>query len=479
MESEQGNFSRVRRRRHLELFFEESAGIKKGAAGNEDIAYVSKDGVVIPQEFTPHQYAIFLLHVAAEIEHVLMVQYLYAGYSLGGPDVPIEHQNEVAQWREIILGIAKEEMGHLITMQNLLRCLGGPLNLDREDYPWESEFYPFPFMLEGCTRKSLAKYIVAEAPGDWSGEEADEIKELANAATGGATLHRVGKLFEDLEKLVKDETIFKDSFFRSSTYPYQANWDEWGRGYKGGARGVSVSGDTAIAGTPDLILLPVTARTDSLAAIKAVATQGEANSNDDDSAPSHFARFLRIFRKMPKEDEWTPSRKVPVNPVAIPNFVNDAENVWLGTAITNPESKCWAHLFNIRYRLLLMSLLHSFDYGSNLTDNSQVSPRGLLIHATFGEMYNLRALSEILMQSPLSENESKERAGPPFQMPYSMKLPHDLPDRWRLHLDLLESSMTLIVQLRGMTAGSKNIEYLNNLEKIDRETHKRIQVIIG
>lgn len=32
----------------------------------------------------PRETAIYLLHIAAEVEHALMAQYLYAAYSLGG-----------------------------------------------------------------------------------------------------------------------------------------------------------------------------------------------------------------------------------------------------------------------------------------------------------------------------------------------------------------------------------------------------------
>src|SRR5262245_34570971 len=100
----------------------------------------AKDGqtIELPAEFSWHDYAVFLLSIAAEIEHSLMVQYLYAAYSLGGPQVPEEHRPKVLEWQQVILGIAKEEMGHLITVQNVLKVLGGPLHLDREDYPWAS-----------------------------------------------------------------------------------------------------------------------------------------------------------------------------------------------------------------------------------------------------------------------------------------------------------------------------------------------------
>src|SRR3954470_5829816 len=60
---------------------------------------------------TPQGKAATLLRVAAQIEHALMAQYLYAGYSF-----------EPAQ--RAIVDVAIEEMSHLMTVQNLLRCIG-------------------------------------------------------------------------------------------------------------------------------------------------------------------------------------------------------------------------------------------------------------------------------------------------------------------------------------------------------------------
>jgi hypothetical protein len=458
-------------RRHLGALFDETRQGKALTAGG------SKSGRKVPLEFTPHRYAIFLLHIAAEIEHALMVQYLYAAYSLGGPQVPPAHWNEVSGWREIILGIAKEEMGHLMTVQNLLRCLGGPLNLDREDFPWDSEFYPFPFKLEPLTRQSLAKYVYAEAPSDWSGAEADEVRVLAEQGTDhSAPIHHVGVLYETIEKLLSDHKLIKDEDFRGSTFPFQANWDEWGRGYKAGARGNSTK--AAMAGTPDVLLLPVVARTDSVAALQKVANQGEANSNDDDDAPSHFARFIRIFRKFPKDDSWVPSRKVPVDPIVLSETQDgDSGQDWGGTPITHPESWLWGHLFNIRYEALLTNLLHTFEFPGNVTDVSQTTPRGLLLHATFGEMYNIRALSEILVQMPLKPGNSPLLAGPPFQIPYTLKLAVDPVDRWGRHLDLLRVSSTLVDCL-SKCAGQRHAAYLDALREADRQLMAMIEKIL-
>src|SRR5437588_10535059 len=66
---------------------------------------------LINLEFSPRDYVTYLLSIDAEIEHCLMVQYLYAAYSLGGPQVPPHFRDAVRNWQEVTLGIAKEEMG--------------------------------------------------------------------------------------------------------------------------------------------------------------------------------------------------------------------------------------------------------------------------------------------------------------------------------------------------------------------------------
>lgn len=111
-----------------------------------------------------------LLQSAAEIEHALMVQYLYAAYSPKGPD---EAEPLYAQmlddtldtsWPQTLLTVAREEMGHLMTVQNLLAILGFQPHLAREQFPPPPGLYPFDLHLQPLTQQSLAKYVVAEAP---------------------------------------------------------------------------------------------------------------------------------------------------------------------------------------------------------------------------------------------------------------------------------------------------------------------------
>src|SRR5882724_13325243 len=117
-------------------------------------------------DMTWKDHLVMLLHIGAEIEHSLMVQYLYAAYSLGGTQVPPDRREMVKRWQDDILAVAKEEMGHLLTVQNILTLIGQPINLGRMDLPWDIPFYPFPFQLEPLSLDSVACYVFAEMPSE-------------------------------------------------------------------------------------------------------------------------------------------------------------------------------------------------------------------------------------------------------------------------------------------------------------------------
>jgi rubrerythrin len=128
-------------------------------------------GLLFPQVIgakTAKRKAIRLLRIAAEVEHSLLVQYLYAAFLLG-PEAD-------KKYREYLLTIAQQEMGHLVTVQNLLCLLGDSPHMDRDDLLPESDEEPAPFILEPITPESLAKYVVIEAPLE------DEIKKIPEYA---------------------------------------------------------------------------------------------------------------------------------------------------------------------------------------------------------------------------------------------------------------------------------------------------------
>lgn len=103
-----------------------------------------------------------LLREAAEVEHALMVQYLYGAFSLkpayasiAGYGNPNSHD---------LLGVAIQEMQHLGQVNALLVALDASPHLVRQDFPYQPDIYPFEFNLEPLTQAALAKYVYAEAP---------------------------------------------------------------------------------------------------------------------------------------------------------------------------------------------------------------------------------------------------------------------------------------------------------------------------
>ena len=120
--------------------FADDAGLARAA---DEIQALGADGTTPLHDppLEPRDEAVFLLTAAAEVEHALMVQYLYAAYSVRvrGPNAA-----ELQKVQDLLLQIAREEMGHLITVQNLLHLVGGPLNLGRDRAPYTSTAAPAP-----------------------------------------------------------------------------------------------------------------------------------------------------------------------------------------------------------------------------------------------------------------------------------------------------------------------------------------------
>ena len=49
-------------------------------------------------------------------------------------------------------------------------------------------------------------------------------------------LHRVGDLYDTLIAVIGHPDYLSERDFHPESYPFQASWDEWGRGYVDGGR---------------------------------------------------------------------------------------------------------------------------------------------------------------------------------------------------------------------------------------------------
>src|SRR3712207_4606280 len=104
------------------------------------------------------------LSQAAELEHGLMCEYLYAAFSLrtsAGPGLREDQLEAVERWRRMVLGIASEEMLHWAVVQNLLTAVGSAPYVSRPHLPHQAKGYPpgvqvrlLPFGEAALDRKS-------------------------------------------------------------------------------------------------------------------------------------------------------------------------------------------------------------------------------------------------------------------------------------------------------------------------------------
>ena len=446
--------------------------------------------VEIPLEFNGKDYLSYLISIDAELEHSLMLQYLYAAYSLGGPDVPQEHQDTVRCWQEVILGIAKEEMGHFVSVQNVLKLIGAPLHFDRQDFPTDVPFYPFPFKLEPLTKESLAKYVYAESPVGWidtpivGNPAAEKARQEIAKIIGELPLvgPPISVLFETVLNLVEDTKALPDDVFQSDTYPFQAKFNEWGRGYRGGSRGNSYGDGVHMPGTPDVLVEPLSSRDDAFNALTAISEQGE-DAKPDAMPPSHFERFLAVYIQLSAAD-YPFARNLAINPYIASGFsqldckeTKRNENTFRDK-VTDPLAVLWSHLLNIRYRMLLMFINHSFVLDDGFNQSGAFAPRGTIINGAFGEMYNLRSISHVLVTLPIAEG-SDIFAGPGFELPYTLDLPNGERNRWLFHRDLLEASARVNQKILDETKCPKQRDYLHSLKEADQNLLAIIESLVA
>jgi hypothetical protein len=145
----------------LASFGSAKAATLVGAAGPNASAK-NRAGIIIRDFADPYLELLRLLREAAEIEHGLMLQYLYCAFSVKARYQPLVGFG--APMPTNLLGVAVQEMQHLGAVNRLLVALGSRPHLDRQDFPYEPDIYPFPFMLEPISRRSLAKYVYTEGP---------------------------------------------------------------------------------------------------------------------------------------------------------------------------------------------------------------------------------------------------------------------------------------------------------------------------
>jgi hypothetical protein len=392
-------------------------------------------------------FAIFLLQAGAEIEHSLLVQYLYAAYSIDERTEGLEN-TFLLEWKRDIRLVAREEMAHLVTVQNILLALGEDAHMNRTPLHRKATLLPFPYKLEPLSRESLGKYVLLESPtsDQMKPDEEEDVEEISRRLPGSAKMLRVGSIYAAVYWLLMENDApdvnwpFSESVVCCFTDEYgdgfhlknsdfvdekeyldrAADPKEWG---------VFESGMHVDGTFP---------REKVLAGLRWLMAQGEGPNAIEDS---HFHRFLRMYREFEKPGASVEARifHVPDNPRIRGANGGESRGKEVGTLIKNERSSLWGRVFNVRYQLLLLDILESLG----TRRSKETAKRETLTGWAVLEMEFLKRIGQLLPLLFLDRND-KKRAGAPFQatvFPASEKGRQDLRRR------LLEESERRIAAL--------------------------------
>src|SRR5687768_10968564 len=112
---------------------------------------------------------VYMLVEAAEIEHAICCQYLFAGFGLKqstDEGVSDRQLRAIERWRATILEIAAQEMLHFALVNNMLAALGAAPRVGRPNLPVQGRHYPpgVQFALLPLGEAALRHFLYLERP---------------------------------------------------------------------------------------------------------------------------------------------------------------------------------------------------------------------------------------------------------------------------------------------------------------------------
>ena len=110
----------------------------------------------------------WLLAEAAQLEHMIMCQYLFAEFSLKdrGDGLTVWQAEAVERWRQTLRDIAVQEMLHLALVSNLMAAIGAAPVFGRPNFPQRSGYFPSGVQLDLLPfgEQALRHFLYLERP---------------------------------------------------------------------------------------------------------------------------------------------------------------------------------------------------------------------------------------------------------------------------------------------------------------------------
>ena len=353
----------------------------------------------------------YLLSQAAELEHGLMCEYLYAAFSLkgtAGPGLRDDQLATVERWRGMIFAIAGEEMLHWAMVQNLLTAVGSAPYVSRPHMPHQAKGYPpgVQVRLLRFGEAALQHFVYLERPEGMEGSDAEGFQPAGlppppmrpgEIIPRGQDFATVGHLYRSIERGLAylADKLGEDRLFIGPAFQ---------------------QADETAFGWPDL--RPITDLAGADRAIERIVEQGEGARGD--WANAHYGRFLAVlenYRAMRAEDPaFEPAH--PVAAAAVRGVEGFEPEIYISDSATGGCSD----LFNAVYELLLQMIARYFAFGHETPEQRQV-----LAHTAVDLMFGtIKPLGLLLAALPVGPDHPDVTAGASFQLPYraSFLLPH-------------------------------------------------------
>jgi hypothetical protein len=353
----------------------------------------------------------YLLCEAAELEHGLLCEYLYAAFSLkreSDETLPEEMLADVERWRTVLLQVAGEEMLHWALVNNLLTAVGSAPYVSRPHMPHQAKGYPpgVQLALLRFGEPALRHFIFLERP------EGMALADAAGFEPAGEPLPPVSAT--DLVPRGQEfETV--GHLYRSIEAGLVRLADKYGedRLFIGPPR---AQASPASFGWPDLT--PIQDLKTAGAAIERIVEQGEGARGDWEFA--HYGRFVGVL------EEYLTAKAAhtgfePAHPVCAAG-VRSVEGVAPVVFVTDPLTAEVSDLFNVVYDLLLQMIARYFAFGHE-TDEQL----GVLARASIAVMFGaIKPLGLLLARLPVGPESPGLTAGANFQLAYraNFLLPH-------------------------------------------------------
>jgi CDGSH-type Zn-finger protein/truncated hemoglobin YjbI len=397
--------------------------VRKEAAGRGALAEVlaTRGGRASPEApfLIEHREAlIYMLCEAAELEHAIMCQYLFAAFSLKqstDEGITKGQLRAVDRWRKTISHIAAQEMLHLALVQNLLSAVGAAPHLERPNLPQPAGHYPPGVILtllpfgDAALRHFMflerpEGMDLADAPGLAAVERAVPVMQEGEIVPRLQDFATVGHLYRSIEEGIKHLCA-----------KYGERWLFVGP--------VEAQAPENHFGWPELV--QVVDAASAQRAIDTILEQGEGPRGNWKHA--HFGSFVDVFEDYQRHKEADPDFE-PARPV-LPATVRPSERSGSTPLIEDPYTARCADLFNVTYEVLLQALTRYFAH------TEETEPQlAALAQLTLGLMLNvIKPLGQLITTLPIGGSAAGRAAGPTFELFYESDylLPHRDP-AWAL-----------------------------------------------